>query len=78
MESEYRNNPEREQEPVLDRPRIIGLMQELGIDIEGEDTLDEDDNDLMGVIATYAYMYDGDVDEYFAYLGVPVALRRDP
>lgn len=71
-------SPEFPQEPEIDRPLVVGRLKELGVDIELEDLLDEDDNDLLGIIGTYAYMYDGDIDEFFDYLDIPVALRRDP
>jgi hypothetical protein len=69
---------EFDQAPELDRGVIVEKLKELGVDVEIEDFLDEDDNDVLGIIATYAYMYDGDIDQFFAYLDVPVALRRDP
>lgn len=76
--TETDTSPEFPQEPEINRPLAIARLKELGVDIELEDLLDEDDNDLLGIIGTYAYMYGGDIDEFFDYVEIPVALRRDP
>lgn len=63
-------------EPCLDRGEIVRLLQELDIDIELEEFDGQDDNDVLGVIATYAAMYDFNEEDVIKYV-VPVEGWRD-
>lgn len=57
------NNFEVDDQYPIDRQLVVGRLQEYGIDIELEDLDDKDDADVMGIIVTYATMYDFDMDD---------------
>ncbi len=63
-------------EPRLDRVEIVNRMRELKIDIELEDFEGLDDNDVLGVIGTYAIQYDFDIEEVLRYT-VPLESWED-
>ncbi len=76
--SEYSpGSPEFETEPALDRVALVERLQSLGIDVELEDWEDEDDNDILGTLATLAMQYDIDMDELFRGIGLAIESRRD-
>jgi len=68
-------SPESEPEHSIDRELIVGRLQEYGAEIEPEDLEGLDDNDVMGVLATYATMYDLDLDEILPET-LPIEKRR--
>lgn len=70
-------DPELEQgELVLDRVKIVRLMQELKIDIELEDFDGLDDTDVLGAIAANAAVFDFDPEEVVRYV-TPTEERKD-
>lgn len=70
--TEFQSSPEF-QEPPLDRARIVETMQQLGFDIEPEDFEGLDDNDILGMLATYAGGGGHALETLLEAVGVPVA-----
>lgn len=61
--TEFERGHETDSEPPLDRELVVGRHQEHGVNIEPEDLKGEDDNDVLGLVTTYATIYDIDVDD---------------
>lgn len=74
--SEVSPEHEYDYEPMLDRENILASMQQLGIEIDQEEFEDRDDNEVLGVIAAYAAMYDFDIDDVLCTVA-PVDERYD-
>lgn len=69
-------NHELLNERPLDRELIVGRLQEYGVDLEPEDLEEEDDNEVMGIVATYLTMYDLDIDDVFPEV-LPIESRHE-
>jgi len=76
-EQEFDSKPEIVTENQLDREAIIEYLQELDVDVDLSDWEGDDDNDILGHIATLALMYDHDVDEIYTALGLPIESDDD-
>lgn len=48
---------------IANRAQIVERLVELGIDVTAEDVNDLDDNELLGVVATYADSHGYDIEE---------------
>ena len=60
----------------LDVQAICERMNCLGISVRLIDILGEEKSDLITNIAGFAWMYDGDINEFYDALGIPVEFRQ--
>ena len=61
---EETTSPEQEPtEAAIDLVLVVGRLQELGVEVELEDFDGLDPNEILSHIASYATMYDIDIDD---------------
>jgi hypothetical protein len=60
----------------LDVQAICDRMNGLGISVRLKDILGDEKSDLLTNITGFAWMYDGDIDEFYDALDIPVEFRQ--